>query len=55
MELKAPARVSVWQNADLQKRDLKKQILGTVRGVAVAVILAAVCMGVAWLDVRRRR
>ena len=53
VELKAPARVSIWQNADLQRRDLKKQALAAA-GAPVAVILF-VCMAVAWLDVRQRR
>ena len=53
VELKAPARVTVWQNADLQKRDLKKQALAAI-AAPVGVILF-VCMGVAWLDVRQRR
>jgi capsular exopolysaccharide synthesis family protein len=53
VELKAPPRVSVWQNADLQKRDLKKQILATV-AAPIGVILL-VCFGVAWVDVRQRR
>ena len=53
VELKAPPRVSVWQNADLQKRDTKKQILAAA-AAPVGVILL-VCMGVAWLDVRQRR
>ena len=53
VELKAPPRVSVWQNADLQKRDMKKQILATVAAPLGVILL--VCMGVAWLDVRQRR
>ena len=53
VELKAPPRVTVWQNADLQKRDIKKQALAAV-AAPVGVILL-VCMGVAWLDVRQRR
>jgi polysaccharide biosynthesis transport protein len=53
VELKAPARVSVWQSADLQKRDMKKQIL-TTAAAPVGVILL-VCMAIAWLDVRQRR
>ena len=53
VELKAPARVSIWQNADLQKRDIKKQVLATAAApVGVALL---VCMALAWLDVRQRR
>ncbi|HVS38130.1 MAG TPA: polysaccharide biosynthesis tyrosine autokinase [Gemmataceae bacterium] len=53
VELNSPARVSVWQNADLQKRDLKKQIIATAAAPVGALLL--VCMAVAWLDVRQRR
>jgi capsular exopolysaccharide synthesis family protein len=53
VELKAPPRVSIWQNADLQRRDTKKQILAAA-AVPIGVILL-MCMGVAWLDVRQRR
>jgi polysaccharide biosynthesis transport protein len=53
VELNAPARVSIWQTPDLQKRDAKKQILAAA-AAPVGVILL-VCMGVAWLDVRQRR
>ncbi len=52
VELSAPPRVSIWQNADLQKRDAKKQILAAAAAPVGAILL--VCMGVAWLDVRQR-
>ncbi len=53
VELEAGSRVTKAQDAELQKKDMKKQLLGTV--VAPVVVLMAVCMGVAWLDVRQRR
>ena len=53
VELNAQPRVSIWQNADLQKRDIKKQAIAAA-AAPVAVVLF-VCMGVAWLDVRQRR
>ncbi len=53
VELQAPARVSVWQNADLQKRDIKKQVMAAA--AAPIGIMFLVCMVVAWLDVRQRR
>ena len=53
VELKAPPRVSIWQEAALQKRDMKKQIIAA-SAAPIGVILL-VCMAVAWLDVRQRR
>jgi capsular exopolysaccharide synthesis family protein len=53
VEMEAAPRVSKFQDADFQKRDLKKQILATA--AAPAGVLFLVCMGVAWLDVRQRR
>ncbi len=53
VELQAPARVSIWQNADLQKRDIKKQVLAAAATPIGVMFL--VCMAVAWLDVRQRR
>ncbi|HZV03981.1 MAG TPA: polysaccharide biosynthesis tyrosine autokinase [Gemmataceae bacterium] len=53
LELQAPARVSKHQDAELQKKDMKKQLLGVI--VSPVVVLLGVCMGVAWLDVRQRR
>jgi capsular exopolysaccharide synthesis family protein len=53
MELQAPPRVSKHQDAELQKKDMKKQLLAVI--VSPVVVLLGVCMGVAWLDVRQRR
>ena len=53
VELHAAPRISKFQEAELQKKDMKKQILGTV--VAPVVVLLAVCMALAWTEVRHRR
>ena len=53
VELKAPARVAVWQNTDLQHRDVKWQIAAA--GAAPVAVMLLVCMAVAWLDVHQRR
>jgi capsular exopolysaccharide synthesis family protein len=53
IEQGAPARIAIHQEADLQKKDNKKQIMAAV---AVPVgVLFLVCMGVAWADYRQRR
>src|SRR5205807_6832573 len=44
---------SVYQEADLEKRDLKKQIAATV-AAPVAVFLLT-CVGLAWVEYRQRR
>ena len=48
-----PPRVSLFQEADLQKKDAKKQILATV--AAPIGVLFAVCMGLAWSEYKQRR
>ncbi len=53
VELHAAPRISKFQDAELQKKDMKKQILGTL--VAPVVMLLAVCMALAWTEVRHRR
>ncbi len=53
VDLQAGQRVTQAQDAELQKKDMKKQILGVI--VAPVAVLLGVCMGVAWLDVRQRR
>jgi len=53
VDLVAGSRVSKAQDAELQKKDMKKQLLGTA--VSPVVVLLAACMGVAWMDVRQRR
>jgi capsular exopolysaccharide synthesis family protein len=53
VELEAAPRIRKVQNAELQKKDMKKQILGTI--VAPVLVLLAVCMTLAWTEVRHRR
>jgi capsular exopolysaccharide synthesis family protein len=53
VEVKSPARVSLFQEADLQKKDAKKQILAAV--AAPVGVLFAVCMGLAWSEYKQRR
>ncbi|MHB1423535.1 MAG: polysaccharide biosynthesis tyrosine autokinase [Gemmataceae bacterium] len=53
LELQAGSRVTKHQDAELQKKDMKKQLLGVI--VSPIVALLGVCMGIAWLDVRQRR
>jgi capsular exopolysaccharide synthesis family protein len=48
-----PPRVSLFQEADLQKKDAKKQILVTI--AAPIGVLLAVCMGLAWSEYKQRR
>jgi capsular exopolysaccharide synthesis family protein len=52
-ELNGPARISVIQEAELQKKEMKKQILVTV--AAPLAVLFLVCMGLAWTEHRQRR
>ncbi len=53
LDLQAGTRVTKLQDAELQKKDMKKQILGSIAAPVVALL--GVCLGVAWLDVRQRR
>ncbi|MGH7224808.1 MAG: polysaccharide biosynthesis tyrosine autokinase, partial [Gemmataceae bacterium] len=53
VNLQYSQRVTLAQDAELQKKDMKKQILGVV--LAPVVALLGVCMSLAWLDVRQRR
>lgn len=53
LDLVAGPRVTKLQDAELQKKDIKKQILGTVAAPVIAIL--GVCLGLAWLDVRQRR
>src|SRR5262249_53066653 len=53
LELRAPQRISVWQEADLEKRDLKKQIAAA--GAARVAVLFLTCFCVAWVEFRQRR
>ncbi len=53
LDLESGTRVTPAQDAELQKKDMKKQILGIIAAPIVALL--GVCMCVAWLDVRQRR
>src|SRR5579884_694833 len=50
VDLEAGTRVTQAQDAELQKKDMKKQILGVIAAPIVALL--GVCMCIAWLDVR---
>ncbi len=52
-ELRAAPRISVIQEAELQRKDMKKQIMATV--VSPLGVLFLVCMGLAWSEHRHRR
>ncbi|HZT80483.1 MAG TPA: AAA family ATPase, partial [Gemmataceae bacterium] len=53
MELRSPPRVSVFQEAALQKKDAKKQLFATL--LAAVAGLAGACFGVGWWESRARR
>src|SRR5262249_12020894 len=53
VELNASARISAYQDAELMRKDNKKQMLATA--AAPLAVLFAVCTAVAWLDHRKRR
>ena len=53
VEQRAGSRVTLAQDAELQKKDAKKQLLGVI--VSPVLALLGVCMALAWLDVRQRR
>jgi capsular exopolysaccharide synthesis family protein len=53
VDLLAAPRVTKVQDAELQKKDMKKQLLATA--VAPLMALLAVCMLLAWAEVRQRR
>jgi polysaccharide biosynthesis transport protein len=53
VNLQYSQRVTQAQEAELQKKDMKKQILGVA--LAPVAALLGVCMCVAWLDARQRR
>jgi succinoglycan biosynthesis transport protein ExoP len=52
-ELRAAQRINVIQEAELQRKDMKKQVIATV--VAPVGVLFLVCMGLAWTEHRQRR
>jgi capsular exopolysaccharide synthesis family protein len=52
-ELKSPPRVTLLQEAALQKTDMKRQIMGAI--AAPIAVLALIALAVAWLEFRARR
>jgi capsular exopolysaccharide synthesis family protein len=53
IEQASAPRVSILQDAELQRRDIKKQVLFTV--AAPLAVLFGVCMALAWAEFRQRR
>jgi capsular exopolysaccharide synthesis family protein len=53
VEVNAPSRVSLSQEAGLQKKDMKRFLIAMVLGPAF--VFGLVCLGVAWLEFRARR
>lgn len=53
LEQGRPPRVSVFQEAALQKHDMKRQVLSAI--LAAVAGLALACVGVGWLECRVRR
>src|SRR5207247_832814 len=53
VELQAPARVTLYQDAAVQKKDMRRQIALTI--VVPIAALLGVCFIVAWLESRARR
>src|SRR6185437_2132449 len=53
VNLQYSQRVTQAQDAELQKKDMKKQLIGVL--LAPVAALMGVCMSLAWLDVRQRR
>jgi capsular exopolysaccharide synthesis family protein len=53
IELRASPRVTSFQDAELMKKDTKKQLLATI--TAPIAVFGAVCMSLAWFDFRQRR
>src|SRR5262249_37927558 len=53
IELRSPPRVTLNQEAAIQKKDIKRFVLALVLGPLVALV--GVCLAVAWLEFRARR
>lgn len=53
VNLQFSQRITLAQEAELQKKEMKRQIIGVV--LAPVAVLLGVCMTLAWLDVRQRR
>jgi capsular exopolysaccharide synthesis family protein len=53
INLNAAQRIQVFQEPELQKREIKKQLL--VTAAAPLAVLFSVCMALAWMEHRKRR
>jgi capsular exopolysaccharide synthesis family protein len=53
VELRSPSRVRQYQDAAVQRKDIKRQVMGVT--VAPIAAFLGVCFCVAWLDCRGRR
>jgi capsular exopolysaccharide synthesis family protein len=53
LELQAASRITSYQDAELMKKDPKKQVLATA--VAPFAVMFAVCFGLAFMEFRKRR
>jgi polysaccharide biosynthesis transport protein len=53
VDLHAPPRITVYQEAEMQKKDIRKQVLGTI--AAPIVVWLTVCMALAWVEYRQRK
>jgi capsular exopolysaccharide synthesis family protein len=53
VELRRPPRVRLGQEAALQKKDIKRQLIATILGPVA--ILSMVCFGIGWWEFRARR
>jgi capsular exopolysaccharide synthesis family protein len=53
IEKNSPPRSNLYQEAELQKQDIKRQLAGTILGPVGVLVL--VCFGVAWWEFRGRR
>jgi capsular exopolysaccharide synthesis family protein len=53
VEMRSAPRISSFQDAELMKKEIKKQVLAA--GAAPIAVFGAVCMGLAWLEFRKRR
>jgi capsular exopolysaccharide synthesis family protein len=53
VELRSPDRVSLYQEAAIQKKDMKKQLFGVIAAPILALL--GVCLAVAWLENRTQK
>jgi capsular exopolysaccharide synthesis family protein len=53
IELRSPPRVTLNQEAAIQKKDIKRFVLALVMGPVLALV--GVCLSIAWLEFRKRR